>query len=130
MASNYSSRATMRSANFTPRARSLGNRMTRHVAAALILFAVAQIWLVVSAIDSGAPRGMMVAALLVLIGLAIPFARWTERRWQSLGQEALPSPALTNRYWRDVGLVWSMAMLVPMLWVSTAALAGPVLAAI
>jgi hypothetical protein len=122
MASNFYARAGVRSAYFTPRARSLRVRMTRHIAAALIFFALAQIWLVAAAIDAGAPRLISIAALLTVIGVAIPYARLVERRWQRLGEEALPSPALTHRYRRDVARLWLLALLVPVSWVGTALL--------
>ncbi len=124
MATNFSSRAAVRSANFTTRARSLGNRMSRHVAAALLLFAVAQIWLVASAIEAGAHRLISIAALLALIGVAIPYARLVERRWQRFGEQALPSPALSRRYRRDVARLWLLALLVPVGWVGTAMAVG------
>ena len=124
MASSFPTRAPVRSANFTDRARSLGNRMTRHVAAAVVVFAIAQIWLVAAAIDAGAPRGISIAALFALIGLAIPYARFIEKRWQRLGETALPSPALTQRYRRDVVRLWLMTLLVPVSWIGGTVAAG------
>jgi hypothetical protein len=116
MATSFSSREWTRSANMLPRARHLGGRMTRHVAIALLVFSVLQIWLVSAAIDAGAPRTTAVAAMIVLIVAALPFARITERRWQVLGQHALPSPALMDRFRRDTRLVWLLALTVPAAW--------------
>lgn len=128
MASSYSSRSVLRSADFTHRARNLAHRMTRHVAAALLLFALSQIWLVGAALEAGAPRLISVLALSALVGLAIPYARSTERRWHNLGQDALPSPALTTRFRRDVVRLWLLALLVPALWVGGALLFAPAIA--
>lgn len=130
MASSYSSRRVMRSANFTARADSLGHRMTRHIAAALVVFAVAQIWLVSAAIDAGAPRMLSAIALTALVALAIPFARRTERRWHQLAQEALPSPALSSRFHRDVRRLWLLALGLPACWVGAAIAFVPAIAAI
>lgn len=116
MATSFSSREWTRSAYMLPRARRLGNQMTRHVASALLVFAVLQIWLVSSVIDLGAPRSTAVGAMIVLIAAALPYARITERRWQSLGQHALPSPALMDRFRRDVRLLWVLALIIPGAW--------------
>ena len=130
MSSSYSLRSILRSANFTARAPRLGHRMTRHAAAAVVVFALAQIWLVSAAIEAGAPRMLGIIALLGLVAFAIPFARRIERRWHRLGQQALPSPALTQRFYRDVRWLWLLAVLLPAAWVGTAMLVAPAIAAI
>ena len=122
MATSYSSREWTRSANFTPRARSLGARMTRHVAVALMLFAILQIWLVNAALELGASRLVSIGALVTLLAFAIPFARRMERRWHRLGEQALPSPALTAQFRRDLVWLWSLALLLPPLWIGPALL--------
>jgi hypothetical protein len=116
MATSFSSREWTRSAYMLPRARRLGGQMTRHVAAALLVFAAMQIWLVSAVIDAGAPRGAAVGAMIFLIVAALPYARITERRWQTFGQQALPSPALMDRFRRDTRVVWLLALTVPAAW--------------
>ena len=126
MATSFSSRAgafsreATRSANMLPRARHLGNQMSRHAAVAVIVFAVMQIWLVSAAIEAGAPRGISVVAMLVLLSAALPYARITERRWQRLGQHALPSPALMDRFRSDVRRLWLLTAIVPAMWTGAA----------
>lgn len=120
MATSFSSRGWARSANILPRARHLGNQMTRHVAAAVIVFAVMQIWLVSAAIEAGAPRGISVMAMIVLLIAALPFARITERRWQMLARQALPSPALMARFRGDVRRLWLLTAIVPAMWTAAA----------
>jgi uncharacterized membrane protein YhaH (DUF805 family) len=119
MATSFSSREWTRSANMLPRARRLGNQMTRHVAAALLLFTVVQIWLVSAAMEGGAPRTISIAAMVILVAAALPYARITERRWQALGQQALPSPALMDRFRRDIRCVWLLAVSIPAAWTGT-----------
>ncbi|NJS14283.1 MAG: hypothetical protein HC788_06240 [Sphingopyxis sp.] len=116
MATSFTSREWTRSANMLPRARRLGTQMTRHVAAALLLFTVMQIWLVSAAIDVGAPRTITIAAMVILVIAALPYARITERRWQALGQQALPSPALMDRFRRDTRMLWLLAASIPAAW--------------
>ena len=127
MATSFSSRASFlasgpaRSANMLPRARRLGNQMSRHAAVAVIVFAVMQIWLVSAAIAAGAPRGISVGAMVALLAFALPYARIVERRWQMLGQQALPSPALMDRFRGDVRRLWLLTAVVPAMWTGAAA---------
>lgn len=116
MATSFSSREWTRSANMLPRARRLGNQMTRHLAVALLVFTVVQIWLVGAVIETGAPRGTAIGAMVFLTVVALPFARITERRWQALGQQALPSPALMDRFRRDTRLIWALTLTMPAAW--------------
>ena len=83
MASTFGPRLWRRSTASVPPARSLGRRMTVHAAAALIAFAALQVWLVASAVSAGAPSALIIVALIMLVALALPIARMTERRWQS-----------------------------------------------
>src|SRR3546814_9021560 len=79
MASAFGPRLWRRTAVSVPPARSLGRRMTWHAAAALLAFAALQIWLVMSVVAAGAPSAFIVVALVMLLALALPVARSTER---------------------------------------------------
>lgn len=130
MASTFGPRLFRRSSASVPPARSLGRRMTLHAAAALIAFAALQIWLVSSAIAAGAPSALIVVALVVLLALALPVARSTERRWYHLSRQALASWGLHARFRRDVRRLWAAALTLPFLWVSGAMAATDAIAAI
>ncbi|WP_447760837.1 hypothetical protein [Sphingopyxis panaciterrae] len=130
MASAFGPRLFRRSPSSVPAARSLGRRMTVHSAAALIAFAVLQIWLVSSAVAAGAPSGLIVVALIVLLALAVPVARSVERRWYRLSRQALASWGLHARFRRDVRRLWVAALTLPFLWVSGAMAATDAIAAI
>lgn len=130
MASTFGPRLFRRSSASVPPARSLGRRMTLHTAAALIAFAALQIWLVSSAIAAGAPSALVVVALVVLLALALPVARSTERRWYHLSRQALASWGLHARFRRDVRRMWVAALTLPFLWVSGAMAATDAIAAI
>ena len=78
MASAFGPRLWKRLPPSVPAARSLGRRMTLHAAAALLVFAALQIWLVSSAIAAGAPSAFIIVALVMLVALALPAARLTE----------------------------------------------------
>jgi hypothetical protein len=120
MASTFGPRLFRRSTRSVPTARHLGRRMTFHAAAALLVFAVLQIWLVSSAIAAGAPTALTFVALALLLILAVPIARTTERRWYHLSRQALASWGLHARFRRDVRRLWVAALALPFLWVSGA----------
>lgn len=124
MASSYPPRRVLRSANSTASGSSLGHRMSRHIAAALLVFALAQIWLVNTAINAGASPLISIVELVALVALAIPFARRTERRWHHYGQEALPSPALSRQFRDDVRRLWLLAVMLPALWIGASMIAA------
>ncbi len=130
MASAFGPRLWRRASASVPAARSLGRRMTWHSAAALIAFAILQIWLVSSAIAAGAPSMLIVVALVVLLALAVPVARSTERRWYHLSRQALASWGLHARFRRDVRRLWVAALTLPFLWVSGAMAATDAIARI
>lgn len=130
MASTFGPRLWRRSNATVPAARSLGRRMTWHAAAALIAFAVLQVWLVSSAISAGAPSGLIVVALILLLALALPVTRSVERRWYRLSRQALASWGLHARFRRDVRRLWAAALTVPFLWVSGAMAATDTIARI
>ncbi|MBU0824175.1 MAG: hypothetical protein KKA44_12480 [Alphaproteobacteria bacterium] len=130
MASAFGPRLWRRSTHSVPAARSLGRRMTWHAATALVAFAALQIWLVSSAIAAGASSTLIVVALIVLLALAVPVARSTERRWYHLSRQALASWGLHARFCRDVRRLWVAALTLPFLWVSGAMAATDAIAAI
>src|SRR3546814_21175973 len=74
--------------------------MTWQAAAALLAFAALQIWLVMSVVAAGAPSAFIVVALVMLLALALPVARSTERPWYHLSRQALASWGLPARFRR------------------------------
>ena len=130
MASAFGPRLWRRTSSSVPAARSLGRRMTWHAATALAAFAALQIWLVSSAIAHGASSTLIFVALIVLLALAVPVARSTERRWYHLSRQALASWGLHARFRRDVRRLWVAALTLPFLWVSGAMAATDAIAAI
>lgn len=130
MASTFGPRLWRRSTASVPPARSLGRRMTWHAAAALLAFAAIQIWLVTSAVAAGAPPTYILVALVMLLALALPVARATERRWYHLSRQALASWGLHARFRRDVRRLWIAALTLPFLWISGAMAATDAIAAI
>ncbi|NYF31043.1 hypothetical protein [Sphingopyxis sp. JAI108] len=104
--------------------------MTWHAATALLAFAALQIWLVMSVVAAGAPSAFIVVALIILLALALPVARSTERHWYHLSRQALASWGLHARFRRDVRRLWFAALTLPFLWISGAIAATDAIAAI
>lgn len=96
---------------------SLSRRIAIHIAAALMVFTLVQLWATAIAIDAGGPRWMPFIGLAVLVLGAIPSARILEQRWRKFTQGALPNRKLVSTYRRDVTLLWLGTLLVPLLWV-------------
>lgn len=130
MASTFGPRLWRRPRSIAPSARQLGRRMTLHAAAAVMVFAIAQIWLVTSAVAWGVSSLVAGVALVLLVGLAIPVARRLERRWHELSRGALSSHGLHARFRRDVRRLWLAVLMVPMLWVGGALFATQAIAAV
>src|SRR3546814_20092238 len=92
--------------------------MTWHAAAALLAFAALQIWLVMSVVAAGAPSAFIVVALVMLLALALPVARSTERHWYHLSRQAPASWGPHARFRLDVRRLWFPALPLPFLWTS------------
>lgn len=103
-----------------PGARRLARGMSRHAAGAMLLFAGWQAWLAAGFAHLPGGAALPWAALVLLVIGAIPLARRLERRWYMLAADAFPCPGLVRAYRRDRALVWSLAFIMPPLWLSAA----------
>lgn len=130
MASTFGPRLWRRAPSIAPSARQLGRRMTRHVAAAVLIFAIVQMWLVSSAVAWGMSLVVAGTALVLLVALAIRVARRIERQWHDLSRGALSSHGLHARFRRDVRRLWLAVLTVPMLWVGGVLFATQSIAAV
>jgi hypothetical protein len=103
-----------------PTGRRLARGMSWHTSSAMLVFAVWQTWLAASFAHVAGGAILPWAALTLLIIGAIPIARRLERRWYRLAVEAFPCPGLIKAYRRDRMQVWSLAVLAPPLWLTSA----------
>ena len=88
-----------------------------HVAGAVMLFALVQLWATGAVVSAGGPHWLPLVGIAVLVLGAIPTGRMVERRWHHRGRNIAPSPKADARYRRDLTLMWSAALLVPPAWV-------------
>lgn len=89
--------------------------MSNHVAHALLIYTGLQIFVTVHALKEGFPNILPYIALVVLVAGIIPACRWFERRWMGLSDSEAADPALRPAFQRDIGLLWILAISLPLL---------------
>lgn len=113
MALNFSARTPgMRHVNYA-------KRMSTHLAAALVSFAVLQIVVVAKL---GGSLALHLGIVVAIGGFALA-ARELEHRWALLGSTSLPAAGLTTRFRIDLLQLWGASLLAPLLWVPVATVA-------
>ena len=117
MATRFTSRQSAFPPGGLPDARALSRRMTWHVAAALIVYAGLQLWLVIGAVSDGATRVLPYVAVGLVLVAVVPLARRIEQRWARLAQTALPSRQLSRSYRLEALRLWVAAIVLPFIWV-------------
>lgn len=91
-------------------------RMSSHLAAALVVFCLLQIFIVAKMGGSL----ILHLGIIVAIGAFAFAARGLERRWELLGQSNLSSSSLALRYRRDLLQLWLVSITGGLLWVPVA----------
>ncbi|CAN5364776.1 hypothetical protein BH10PSE12_BH10PSE12_27820 [soil metagenome] len=88
-------------------------RMSSHLAGALVIFALLQIFVVARM------GGSLLLHLGIIIAIALfaTAARTLERRWVILAQSGLPSAGLATRFRIDLLQLWATSLLTPLLWI-------------
>jgi hypothetical protein len=124
MASVFPGSRSFSSALALPGGRQLARGMSRHIAGAMLGFALWQMWLAAAFMQAHGGAVLPWAALGLLVLFAVPLARRLERRWQRLAADALPCHGLLSRYRRDRALLWTFALLVPPVWIGMVLLAA------
>ena len=84
-----------------------------HVASALVVYTGLQIFVTVSAMKKGLDSIVPYLALILLVAAIIPACRKFERRWTHLSDEAAHDPALAGAYRKDLALLWTVAIVLP-----------------
>lgn len=91
-------------------------RISSHLAAALVTFALLQIFIIAKT------GGSLVLHLgiIVAIGFFAMAARALEHRWVMLDQGGLPAAGLALRFRRDLIQLWGVSLFGAMLWIPVA----------
>lgn len=91
-------------------------KMSSHVAAALVFFAVLQIAVVAK---SGGSLLMHFGIFLAIGGFSIA-ARGLEQRWSHLGQQDAGTDLLKAQFHADLLPLWGASLVAPFLWIPVA----------
>ncbi|WP_427963806.1 hypothetical protein [Altererythrobacter sp.] len=86
-----------------------------HVAYALLVYTALQIFVTVHALKSGFSSILPYFALIVLVAGIIPACRWFEKRWDWLSDEQAADPAYLVSFRRDITMLWSLAIGLPII---------------
>jgi hypothetical protein len=95
------------------RTRDWRKQMSDHVAYGLLVYTALQIFLTVKALSEGSSTILPYLALIVLVAGIIPVCRWFEKRWAGLDDAQSQDPAFAAAFKRDVTLLWSVAIGLP-----------------
>ncbi|MGI8944505.1 MAG: hypothetical protein ACR2FJ_09815 [Qipengyuania sp.] len=89
--------------------------MSDNVASALLVYTALQIFVTVKAMREGMSSIAPYILLIILVIAIIPACRRFERRWRDLSDEQASDPALRLVFWRDLALLWALAIGLPVL---------------
>lgn len=102
-------------------------KMSNNCAAALLVYTMAQIFFVLSFIET---KGMSIApyfGLIVLVAVIIPFCRKFEKRWQTMNSSGLSDQSMAAKFRSDQVVLWSLAIGLPFVFVGLIKAVGPML---
>ncbi|ETI62944.1 hypothetical protein C100_15125 [Sphingobium sp. C100] len=96
--------------------KSFAKRISSHLAAALVIFCLLQIFIVAK---MGGSLALHLGIIIAIGGYAIA-ARGLERRWQMLERGGLSQSGLSLRYRRDLLQLWAASLVGALLWIPVA----------
>ncbi|WP_156472192.1 hypothetical protein [Sphingorhabdus sp. M41] len=92
--------------------------MSNNCAAALLVYTLAQIFIVLRFIET---KGMSIApyfGLILLVAVIIPFCRNFEKRWANMSNSGLSEQSLAAKFRADQVILWLLALGLPVLFVA------------
>ena len=102
-------------------------KMSNNCAAALLVYTLAQIFFVLSFIET---KGMSIApyfGLVLLVAVIIPFCRKFEKRWMDMNSRGLSEQSMAAKFRSDQVVLWSLAIGLPFVFVGLIKAVGPLL---
>jgi hypothetical protein len=109
MASMFHERTAGTGANYA-------KRISGHLATALVVFAILQIFVVAK---MGGSLVLHLGIVVAIGGFALA-ARSLEHRWAALERSNLPESGLATRFRVDLLQLWGASLLAPLLWIPVA----------
>lgn len=104
------------SRSFRRNAPAYDKRISTHVAAALVAFALLQI-LIVAKMGGSL---LLHFGIFIAIGCFAMAARALEHRWAQLSHSGLPASGLATRFRMDLLQLWGASLAAPFLWIPVA----------
>lgn len=98
-------------------------KMSNNCAAALLVYTMMQIFLVLGFIKT---EGMSIApyfGLVLLVGIIIPFCRNFEKRWKNIAKSGLTDASMAARFRMDQISLWILALGLPFVFIAIIKLA-------
>jgi hypothetical protein len=89
------------------------NRMSDHIAYALLVYTGLQIFVTMGALEAEGTTMLPYLALVILVAAIIPACRRFESRWNRLSDEQAADPMLIRYFRRDRALLWILAIGLP-----------------
>lgn len=108
--------STFRNRAFIRQGKSWSKRISSHLAAALVVFCLAQIFIVAK---MGGSLLLHIGIIFAIGGFGIA-ARALERRWEMLEQGGLSEESLGLRFRVDLLQLWTAAIVGALLWIPVA----------
>ena len=96
-------------------AQNLRNRMSDHIAFALLVYTGLHIFVTMGALHNGGGSILPYFALIVLVAAIIPACHALERRWDGLTKGQPDNSVLARQFQIDRGLLWVAAIGLPFL---------------
>ena len=95
--------------------KTLGQRMSDHVAYALLVYTGLLIFVTMGALDkSGSSMSLLpYFSLVILVALIIPACRKFEARWLAFDEQGEAASDVKSRFTRDVLILWGVAIGLP-----------------
>lgn len=110
-----------------PRAVRWDKKMSNNCAAALLVYTLAQIFVVLRFIET---TGMSIApyfGLVLLVAVIIPFCRNFEKRWAHMSNSGLTDQSLAAKFRADQIVLWLLALGLPVVFVAVIKAIGAIL---
>ena len=95
--------------------KSYAKRISDHVAVALVVYTLAQIFITSPAMESKGTSILPYFMLVVFVAMVIPSCRSMEHRWQALETSELGHDGLERRFTFDRIKLWAAAIIIPII---------------
>lgn len=94
-------------------AKSWPARISDNLAYGLLVYTALQIFVTMKQLKEVSNSMLPYLALVVLVAMIIPAARWLERHWTRMSESEVFEPSHARRFQRDRAIIWLVAVGLP-----------------